>query len=147
MDVYEELLISDLESSETKHAIEQGFWEIVFRKGLFVYVCMFAPDDRSYVIELDCNEYGNEPIAGRFVDKETFLSVESAWPRGNNTFAQWIKWEKAHLFICWDQDRLGIKHHPDWKQREAWKKTKIKYTLTSTFSENYFGSLQTDTPG
>jgi len=117
-------LTADLESIAFLHGVEQGFWELVTHEEFLVRVRLNAPDTRSYLVQLDCREYGDEPIAGQFVDADGHC-VQLAWPPGNGTFQQWIKNQNPHLFICWDQDRTGIeKHHPEWKVRKAWTKNK-----------------------
>jgi hypothetical protein len=119
METAAERLKADLESELFQHGHTQGFWELVLHEGWFVYVRLLAPDNRSYTVELDCTEYGDASIRGRFVDDQR-RCVATAWPRGNATFEQWIKFRDANPFICWDQDRSGIEHHPEWKARRAW---------------------------
>jgi hypothetical protein len=116
-------LQADLESAGFRHGVEQGFWQFVGRSGPLLCVRLFAPDDRSFLLELECSSYGAEPLRGRFVDEQTRMCVATAWPRGNPTFQQWVKLDPGNLFICWDQDRVGIQHHADWRGREAWKKS------------------------
>ena len=115
-------LISDLKSAEFQHGVSQRFWELLERVDWLVYVHLYAPDDRSYTVELDCSKYGDEPIRARFIDAKTRECRVEAWPRGNGKFAGWIKFEGTELFVCWDQDRAGIQHHGEWRQKEAWKK-------------------------
>jgi hypothetical protein len=119
-----ELLSGDLGSFEVRHGVVQGFWQIERRDGERIYVILSAPDEQAFTVELDCTGYGEEPIAGRFVDPSSHQCVSSAWPRGDNVLAQWLKWDPANLFVCWDQDRLGVEHHPEWRIRRAWKKNK-----------------------
>jgi len=117
-----EKLIADLESDAFRHGVQQGFWELVLHEGTVVLVRLFAPDQRPYLIQLNCAEYGDEPIAGQFVN-EVGQCVADAWPQGDTTFSQWIKHQPGNLFICWDQDRIAIdQHHIDWKVRKAWAK-------------------------
>ncbi len=114
-------LIADLESAAFQHGCAQGFWELVERKEATLYVRLFAPDDRAYVMELACSDYGNEPIGGRFVDAGRNC-VNGAWPKGDGTFNGWVKFADANPFICWDQDRYGLQHHQEWRPRRAWTK-------------------------
>jgi len=118
-----ERLLRDLDSPEIRHGVDQGFWQIERREDLRVYVRVFAPDEQVYLVEFDCNGYGDEPIAGRFVDPENHRCLAAAWHQGDGVFTQWVKYDPAHLFLCWDQDRLGIEHHPDWRSRRAWAKS------------------------
>lgn len=113
----------DLESAEFLHGVEQRFWEFVDRSGPLLYVRLCAPDDRTFLLELECSGYRKEPMRGRFVAEDTRQCFVASWPRGNATFQQWVKLDPSNLFICWDQDRAGIQHHTDWKGREAWKKS------------------------
>jgi hypothetical protein len=115
-------LALDLTSDRFEHGVRQQFWKLVERVGSKVYMRMFAPDERSYVLELDCADYGAEPIRGRFVDEKTRQCVTEAWPRGNATFEGWVKYAPGNFFICWQQDRGGLQHHPDWRPLQAWKK-------------------------
>lgn len=116
-----ERLIADLEAEEFQHGVHQRFWKVVERSGTLIYLCLYAPDSREYLMELECSSYGEEPILGRFVDPTTKHCVSSAWPRGDSTFAGWVKFEGTDLFICWPQDRGGIQRHPEWRQFTAWK--------------------------
>lgn len=117
-------LISDLESAEFQHGASQNFWDFLERVDWLVYVRLYASDDRSFTIELDCSNYCEDPIRGRFVDPVTRQCRAEFWPRGNGMFSGWIKFEGSELFICWDQDRAGIQHHGEWRRQEAWKKQK-----------------------
>ncbi len=117
-----DILTRDLDSREFQHGVEQGFWELKERKDWFLYVAVFAPDGRAYLLELDCRGYGDDAIAGRFIDFATHQCVQAAWPQGNAVFQQWIKCT-AGFFICWNQDRNGISHHSEWKGQKAWSKT------------------------
>lgn len=116
-------LDSDLASLEFKHGVEQLFWEFVERTEDIVYIRLVSPDERVYLGQFNCVKYGDEPIECKFVDPVTRQCIESAWPRGNTTFEQWIKFKSPHLFICWDQDAAGLRHHADWRDRKAWMKT------------------------
>ena len=118
-----ERLIADLESAEFKHGVRQGFWKKVEQEGSLLYVRVLAADDRAYLAQLDCTGYGEDPIACRFVDPATRQCVATAWPQGNGTFGQWIKFQDGNLFICWDQDRLGIGHHQEWRGKRAWTRS------------------------
>ncbi len=120
MDAATDRLTNDLSAREILHGTEQGFWRIDSRDGSTVYARFFAPDNRAYLMQLDCSGYGEEPIGGRFVD-EGRRCVPAAWPRGNVTFAGWVKFDPPHLFICWPEDRLALAHHPDWRGVQAWK--------------------------
>lgn len=113
-------LAGDLESAEFQHGCDQGFWELVHRDGMSVFVRLNAPDGRHYLLKLDCSGYGDEPIAGQFVDNDR-RCVNSAWPKGNSTFEQWVKFKDANPFICWPQDRIAIDvHHRDWRAAKSW---------------------------
>jgi hypothetical protein len=120
-------LSEDINSAEFQHGVTQGFWELVLqeRDKDLLYVRLHAPDERNYMVRLQCDMYGTQPIDGRFVDPVNLLCVASAWPQGNSMFEQWIKFKEGNgnLFICWDQDRGGIAQHPDWHARSAWKKS------------------------
>ena len=116
-------LQDDLNSAEFRHGVDQLFWELVQRDGMTVYIRLFAADQRSFLGRFSCEKYGEQPIDCKFVDPETHACVESAWPRGNPIFEQWVKFRTPHLFVCWDQDADGIKHHEDWRPRKAWTKT------------------------
>ena len=115
-----EQLLDDIGSQEFTHYVDQEFWKLLKTSEFLVYVRLFAPDDKTYVMQLDCSSYGDEPILGQFVDEVTKQCVTTAWPRGNSNFEKWIK--PDHMFICWDQDRAGITHHADWRALQAWKK-------------------------
>jgi hypothetical protein len=116
-------LDEDLTSPEFQHGVDQLFWELVDRSGSLVFVRLFAPDGRSYLVRFACEKYAEQPLDGRFVDEQTRVCIESAWPRGNAVFEQWIKFKSPHLFICWDQDAGGISHHENWRPLKAWLKT------------------------
>jgi hypothetical protein len=111
----------DLNSEEFAHGVRQGFWELIERTDAKLYIRMFAPDERSYVLSLACDSYWDEPLEGHFVDPVTRQVMASAWPEGNAVFEQWVKF-KNHFFICWPEDRGGIRHHSDWKVLKAWQK-------------------------
>jgi hypothetical protein len=112
----------DLSSAEFNAYVEQGFWKVVERDENILYVLLCAPDERSFLARLDCSEYWDEPIHGTFVDLENRQSVPAAWPDGNTHFEQWIKFKSSPGFICWDQDREGLRHHLEWKTRKSWQK-------------------------
>lgn len=116
-------LRADLASPDFLHGVDQLFWEPVEVCGNVVYIRVFAPDERSYLAQFTCERYGEEPIDCKFVDPTTRQCIESAWPRGNGTFEQWIKFKHPHLFICWEQDATGLIHHAEWRVRRAWMKT------------------------
>lgn len=116
-----ERLADDLSAPEILHGVEQGFWKLEGQDDHRVYVRLFASDGMPYLIELDCAGYGEEPIAGRFVNDQ-HECVGGAWPRGNGMFVQWVKPDPPNLFICWSEDRLGITHHQEWRALKAWKK-------------------------
>src|SRR5262245_26336117 len=104
----------DLASEEFAHGVRQGFWELIDQTETKLFIRMYAPDESSYLLSLACDCYGDEPLEGRFVDPETRQVVASAWPQGNAVFEQWVKFRNDH-FICWREDRGGIRHHFDWK--------------------------------
>ena len=126
-------LDDDLASPEFQHGVDHLFWELVERSGDRVYIRLFAADDRPYLAEFNCTSYGQEPIECRFVDPATHQCVESAWPHGNGTFEQWIKFKSPNLFVCWDQDAAGLRHHPEWRDRKAWTRTKNEITAYLNF--------------
>jgi hypothetical protein len=74
-------LVADLLAPEIAHGIQQDFWRIEGQDGTRVYVRLFASDGMPYLLELECTGYGDEPIAGRFVN-DKHECVDSAWPRG-----------------------------------------------------------------
>jgi hypothetical protein len=117
-----EQLIADLSSAEFQHGVEHGFWDFVDREGMILYINVHAPDGRDYLAQLDCENYGCEPIACKFVDPKTRLCANEAWPAGNNIFGQWVKFGDPKPFICWNQDRIGIEHHQEWRQHKPWTK-------------------------
>lgn len=112
----------DLKSSEFLHGVEQGFWEFVAYDKNIVYALLHAPDDRRFLARLDCSGYWDEPIRCDFVDEKERTSKPEAYPDGNHQFEQWIKFRHVPFFICWDQDRSGIEHHPEWRALKAWQK-------------------------
>jgi hypothetical protein len=120
------MLKRDIESQEFLHGVEQKFWRLVDQIDELVYVELIAPDDRLYIAEFDCTGYDTDPVKCRFVERESHVCKEEAWPIGDGPFAGWVKWTAPHFFICWNQDRQGIAHHPDWRPQEAWKKTPNK---------------------
>lgn len=119
----DDALGADLKSEEFRRGEQRGFWRLVERVGIRVYVEAIAWNDDTFVIELTCDGYREEPCLGKFVDAKTHACISEAWPRGNDAFGGWFKWEPAHLFICWPGDRGGIAHHSDWRARQHWKKT------------------------
>lgn len=117
-----EQLQEDLLSAEIAHGGVQQFWRFVDRADDLLFFELTAIDGAKYMIRLDCTGYGDEPIDGKFVEPSSRACVARAWPNGNSTFEQWVKFKDPHLFICWDQDRTGIARHPDWRPRKAWTK-------------------------
>jgi len=116
-------LQADIDSEEFRHGVEQRFWKLVEQTGARLYVLLYAADGRTFLLELECSDYGGAPILGRFVIEQGRQCIAGAWPGGNGTFQQWVKADPGSLFICWDQDRGGIQHHQEWKGREAWKRS------------------------
>ena len=116
-------LAQDLASLEFRHGVERGFWRLIERVGFRVYIECFAWNDDTYVLELTCDRYREEPSLGKFVDPVTRARSSEAWPRGNAMFGGWFKWNPNELFICWPGDRDGLAHHPDWRARAHWQKT------------------------
>ncbi len=116
-------LYADIESGAFRKGVENAFWELDSIIGNRIYVWLFAPDLRSYLMELECSSYGDEPIQGSFIDPTTRQCDLSAYPRGTPVFEGWIKFQSTPPFICWDQDRgsLEIGGHADWRPRAAWK--------------------------
>lgn len=119
----EDALDEDLKSEEFRRGAERGFWRLVERVGVRVYIELFAWNGDAYVLELTCDSYREQPCLGRFVDRDTRGCVSDAWPRGDGIFGGWFKWDPAHLFICWPGDRGGITHHPEWRAKQYWKET------------------------
>ena len=116
-------LASSLASPEFERGVSEEFWDLRQVSESTLYVAMFASDGEQYVLELQCDSYGAEPIRGRFVDPESLVCVSSAWPTGNGIFAGWFKWDPQNFFICWPGDRGGVMHHPEWRALEHWRKT------------------------
>jgi len=58
-----------------------------------LYFELWALDGHSYVLQLQCDRFGDEPVRGRFVDPTNYACVTEAWPRGNSTFGGWFKWD------------------------------------------------------
>lgn len=114
-------LEADLNSTAFAAGVNSGFWRLVERCDSVVYVECEARDGHSYLLELRCDRYGDEPCLGRFVDSESRECVPSAWPTGNDTLAGWLKWRPGDLFVCWPGDRAGIAHHPEWRAQEYWR--------------------------
>lgn len=112
----------DLASAEFAGYVRQGFWDLVERDQDTAYVLLHAPDSRSFLARLECSRYWDEPILGCFVDAKDRVPNSSAWPDGNASFEQWIKFKSTPGFVCWDQDRQGVQHHPEWRARKAWQK-------------------------
>ncbi len=113
----------DLGSAAWRHGEEQGYWRVVERMEHVLYVETFARDDLAYLLNLQCDRYGAEPVRGRFVDSRTRACVAAAWPQGDGTFAGWFKSNPQDLFICWPADRGGVEHHADWRALQYWRKT------------------------
>jgi hypothetical protein len=122
MDTGTDRLGTDLASAEFLHGVEQEFWESVSREGDRVYILMHAPDGRKFLARMDCDHYWDEPIGCLFVDAATRQVIPAAWPDGNSTFEQWIKFRANPHFICWRQDRYGIERHQEWKNLREWQK-------------------------
>ncbi len=117
-----EMLKRDLESPEFRHGVQQEFWRLADQTGDFVYIELIAPDSHVFTAEFDCSSYDTEPIRCRFVERDTHVCTEKAWPTGDGTFAGWVKWSAPHFFICWHEDRQGIANHPEWRPLQAWGK-------------------------
>lgn len=115
-------LDNDLASPEFLEGVEQEFWSLPERTGDLVYITLFAPDGRSFMARFDCSSYWTEPIECLFVDPRSRMVDSRFWPDGDQTYEGWIKFRSDPGFICWDQDRGGIAHHPDWKALKAWQK-------------------------
>ncbi len=122
MDTAADRLGTDLASAEFRHGVEQGFWELVSREGDQVHVLMRAHDGRTFLARMDCDRYWDEPIGCLFVDAVNRQVIPEAWPDGNGTFEQWIKFRRSPHFICWPQDRYGIGHHAEWRNLRQWQK-------------------------
>src|SRR5262245_39962363 len=90
-------LALDLASAEFQRGVERGFWRLVERVGIRVYIECFAWSGEPYVLELTCDQYRQEPCLGKFVDPKTRLRKAEAWPRGNETFNGWFKWNPNEL--------------------------------------------------
>ncbi len=108
-----------LDSPAFAFGVSMGHWKLLRRDGDRLVVEFTAADGSTYQMLLECQNYGEAAIGGRFVDPATRMPTVAAWPRGNATFQQWVKFT-GELFICWDQDRFGIERHPDWNYRKAW---------------------------
>lgn len=115
-----DLLERDLASQAFRQGVDQHFWRLADREGLTLHLYVYAPDDREYLLRLECSDYGAEPIEGLFVDDEKRACVEAAWPQGDGPFSQWVKFTGSELFICWDQDRRGVHHHGNWRPQKRW---------------------------
>lgn len=116
-------LQKDLESDDFLKGVENAFWELDSVIGSRVFVWIFDPDTHSYLMELECSLYGDQPIRGWFVDPVSRKCELHAWPQGNHVFEGWVKFKSDPAFICWDQDRgaIDIGGHTDWRSRAAWK--------------------------
>lgn len=116
----------DLDAALEDGRIQRGeaseFWRCRERDGHIVYFNVTAWDGDCYLLELSCDRFWDEPIRGRFADPDTKQCLSSAWPRGDQTFAGWFKWDPSNLFICWPADRGGIEHHTDWRILKYWQK-------------------------
>jgi hypothetical protein len=119
----EDALGADLRSQDFRCRVERGFWRLVERVGVRLYVEVYAWNGDSYLLELTCDRYREEPCLGKFVDPTTRLCIDAAWPRGEGPFGGWFKWNPGDLFICWPGDRAGIAHHTEWRALQHWKKT------------------------
>jgi hypothetical protein len=128
-----DLLDRDIGSASFVAGVDQRFWRLERRDGLTLYVTLLAFDGTEYLLRLDCRDYGEEAIEGLFVDSETNTCVDKAWPRGNGTFSQWIKFTGSDLFVCWDQDRGGIRRHAEWRPLKKWTRTPNQLVAYLTF--------------
>ena len=128
-----ELLHRDLSSAAFLAGVTQRFWDLRQRDGLVLYIGLFASDGAEYMLRLDCNGYGMEAIEGLFVDSGTRACIEAAWPRGDGTFSQWVKFTGSDLFVCWDQDRGGIRRHAEWGPLNKWTGTPNQLAAYLTF--------------
>jgi len=116
-------LAAAMNSGEVQRGEISGFWRFLERVGDVLYFDVHAWDGDRYVLALTCDGFGEEPIRGLFVDPDTRQCVTEAWPKGNEKFAGWFKWEPANFFICWPGDRGGIEHHQEWRAQRHWKRT------------------------
>lgn len=112
-----------LQSPEFLHGVDQEFWRLVHRTDQTLYIELWACDGHSYVLQLDCDGYGELPCRGRFVDRDTRACVTEAWPQGNEILSGWLKWDAGNFFVCWPADRGGVEHHPEWRARTHWRKS------------------------
>lgn len=115
-------LAADIVSAAFQNGVNQNLWELVARVNNAVDVRIAAPDSTWYLLLLDCTNYWDQAILGQFIDPHTRQCNASAWPQGDGIFQQWIKCTPGNLFICWDQDRIGISKHPDWAFHKSWQK-------------------------
>lgn len=117
-------LQTDLESDAFAHGVDQGFWQLADYQHPSLYVWMIARDNRRFLLRCECSDYGEAALLGVFVDPKSRQCAADAWPQGDQTFAQWVKFSQpdGKRFICTDIDRGGLAHHPDWTGRNAWKK-------------------------
>jgi hypothetical protein len=113
-----------LATPEISWGVDQEFWRFIERKGDRVYFEVWAYDGDSYVLELECDHLEVEPIRGRFVDPKTYECRTDAWPKGNNVFASWFKWDPGNFFICWPKDRGGVGQHAEWRPQALWRGSK-----------------------
>lgn len=122
-DTKTDALTAAITSIEVQRGEASGFWRFLYRVGDVLYFDIHAWNGDKYVLELTCDRFSEEPILGRFVDADTRQCTADAWPKGNEKFAGWFKWEPSNFFICWPGDRGGIGHHGDWRSRQYWKQT------------------------
>jgi|CXWL01.1.fsa_nt_gi hypothetical protein len=123
----------DLESEEFQHGVEQRFWALLERKDHLVYMNFQTRNGTTYVMQLDCTDYGNQAIGGKFIDPQTRACVSNAWPKGDGTFGGWVKWDASNLFICWPGDRFGIAHHQEWASQRLWDRPPNPIVSYATF--------------
>ena len=122
-------LTADLVSPEFQYGVEEGFWGPPERHGDTVYVTLYAPDGSSFMAQLDCSGYWEQPIRCLFVNPDTKRVDMAFWPKGNQVFEQWVKFRTLppnKPFICWDQDRGGIDigNHAPWLALKKWQSEK-----------------------
>lgn len=116
----QDAVAKSLEAPEFLHGVEQGFWRLLDRAGDVLYVEVWASDGDCYLLEMQCDRLGDEPIRGRFVDPASRICTEAAWPHGSDVLAGWFKWQSSNFFICWPGDRGGIAHHGEWRAQRYW---------------------------
>jgi hypothetical protein len=122
-EVPEDALDADLKSAEFHRGVERGFWRLMERVGVRLYIEVHAWSGDTYLLELTCDQYLEQPCLGKFVHPTTRACTEAAWPRGDGPFGGWFKWDPGNLFICWPGDRGGIGYHPEWRALQHWKRT------------------------